>query len=795
MKYKFLISHMSLEEKASLMSGADSWNTKEVPSCGVPSMRVSDGPHGMRVQKKTKGDTIGKDQSLPATCFPTASALANSWDAEIIEKMGELLGLEAAADGVSVVLGPGVNIKRSPLCGRNFEYFSEDPFLAGKLASALIRGIQSNGISACVKHFAANSQELLRMSVDSVVDERTLREIYLPAFEAAVKEGGVDTLMTCYNRVNGTFGNENTHLVSDILRGEWGFRGVVMTDWGGNNDRVAAVKAGSTLEMPSCNGITDKQIVAAVRAGELDERLLDEQVDILLQEVFKTGKTLQSGPFRFDRYKHHLFSAEIAAETAVLLKNEDSILPLDKEKSVAVIGDFARNPRIQGAGSSLVNAWNPLIPLDELKKAGVKISGFAKGFERMGKRSSKLMKEAVELARVSDTVLMYLGLDEGGESEGSDREDLLLPANQLNLLRTVASVNPNVIVVLTCGGVLDMSWDSECKAVVHGFLPGQAGALAMAELLTGKRCFSGKLAETFPLRLEDEPSFSWFPGRELTAEYREGIYVGYRYFETAGMPVKYPFGYGLSYTSFEYSDLRADRSRAVFKVKNTGSVAGDEIAQLYIRAKTGGMFRPDRELKGFARVHLEPGEEKELEIALDDRSFAVWSVDANGWVIEPGQYEILVGASVADIRLGAEIAIEGEPVSNPYSDEIFTAYYSAEPDKVSDGAFAALLGRELPPSKWDRTKALTPNDTIAQGQYLSGGIGKIIYSIVFYLRTFLFLTGKKEQSNYVNFVENITYRGMARYTGAFDDEQLAAFLALVNREEGAWKRFLGTLRK
>ncbi|MBQ6372413.1 MAG: glycoside hydrolase family 3 C-terminal domain-containing protein, partial [Oscillospiraceae bacterium] len=657
MSIEFLIKHMSLEEKASLMSGADFWHTKAVERLGIPAAMMSDGPHGLRKVVTTAKTPDGN--SVPATCFPTASALANSWDEALVEQTGKLLGIEAANENVCMVLGPGLNIKRDPLCGRNFEYFSEDPFLAGKLAAAMVRGIQSEGLYACPKHFAANSQEHLRMTVDSVVDERTLREIYLPAFETAVKEGGAKCVMSSYNRLNGIYSSENEHLLRDILYGNWGFSGMVVTDWGANNDRVAGVKAGCTLEMPSCGGATDREIVEAVKAGRLEESVLDEQVKRLLEFVFSTSKAI--GPRKFDMFKHHLFAARAAEETAVLLKNEDGILPLAPEKRVAVIGDFAFAPRIQGAGSSLVNAWNPLDPVDCLKKAGIKLSGAVRGFNRNGKRSSKLMKEAVALARESDAVLYYMGLEEGDEAEGLDRETIALPDNQVNLLKVLSEVNENIVVIISCGGVVDTSWDGCCKALVHGFLSGQAAPLAMAELLAGKKNFSGKLSETVPVRYEDGPASRWFPGREKTAEYREGIYVGYRYYETAEVPVKYPFGFGLSYTSFEYSDLKVSGKRVSFRVKNTGERAGAEVAQLYVSAKTGGMFRPSKELKGFKRIVLEPGEEKTVEMVLDERSFAVWNTVTGGWTVEPGKYSVLIGASCSDIRLGTEIVKEGDP--------------------------------------------------------------------------------------------------------------------------------------
>ena len=632
MKHKDLIEQMTLQEKASLLSGANFWNTKPVPRLGIPGMMMTDGPHGLRKQGG-KADHLGLNKSIPATCYPSAAGLANTWDESLLEEMGRSLGREAASEGVSVLLGPGVNIKRNPLCGRNFEYFSEDPFLSGKLAAALIRGIQENGISACVKHYAANSQELRRMTNDSVMDERTLREIYLPAFEMAVKEGKVKCLMTSYNRLNGTYTHEHPHLLREILYGEWGFEGAVVSDWGGNNDRVASVKAGGTLEMPSSAGQTDRHLVQAVQAGELDEAVLDEQVDRLLDLLLSTRPDPARTPY--DREEHHQACRKVAEKSAVLLKNEDNILPL-KQQTVAVIGDFAKFPRYQGEGSSKINPTKLDSGLDALKAAGVNVVGYAPGYHRGGKANSSLIQKACGLAKEAEVVLLWLGLDEGGEAEGVDRDTMTLPQNQLALLDALSRVNPNIVVVLSCGCSVEMTWDSKVKALLHGYLGGQAGAQAQAALLTGTANPSGKLSETIPLCYEDVPSARYYPGREATSEYREGIYVGYRYYDTAQKPVKYPFGFGLSYTSFAYSNLEIGEDQVRFRIRNTGSRYGEEIAQLYIHSETGGMFRPEQELKGFARVSLAHGEEREVTIPLNDRSFALWSVAKMDWVVEPG---------------------------------------------------------------------------------------------------------------------------------------------------------------
>ena len=789
MKYDFLISHMTLEEKASLMSGADFWHTAAIERLGIPSVMMTDGPHGLRKQSDG-GDHLGLGKSVPATCYPTASALANSWNETLVEEMGRYYGKEAVSEKVSMVLGPGVNIKRNPLCGRNFEYFSEDPYLSGKMAAALIRGIQSTGVYACVKHYAVNSQETHRMTVDSVLDERTLREIYLPAFEMAVKEGGVKALMTCYNKVNGTYGSENQHLLRDILYNEWGFDGLVVTDWGANNDRVEGIKAGLTLEMPSCNGITDRQLVSAVQSGELDEKLLDEQLDRLLDMVFSTGKSIDLVT-DYDRAKHHLFAQKVAEETAVLLKNEDNILPIKgRDKRVALIGSFASKPRYQGAGSSKIEPTSLDTAVNCLPLAGMAVLGFAEGFERYGGENAKLLSEAVELAGKADIAVLYLGLDERAEAEGKDREHIFLPDNQLKLLKAVSEVNPNVVVVLSCGGVVQMQWQKYAKAIIHGFLSGQAGAMAMARLLTGKANPSGKLSETIPINLDSVPSAAYFPGKEATAEYREGIYVGYRYYESAGVPAMYPFGYGLSYTSFDYSDLKIEADRVHFTVENTGSVAGTEIAQLYISAHTGGMFRPKKELKGFVRCDLQPGEKRQFSILLDDRSFSVWSILEHKWVIEPGEYNILIGASCTDIRLSGSVTKGSNPVENPYTDEVFKPYYEAAVYRIDDASFKALLGRKIPRKDWDRTKRLSVNDNIAQGQYLDEGLGRTLYNTLTRTEKLLNIFGIKQAAENLSFVKEMPYRGIGRMSGKLDDKQMLSLMKMINGDNKGLKELV-----
>lgn len=792
MKHHDLIKQMTLEEKASLMSGASFWYTKEIKRLGVPAMMLTDGPHGLRKQL-SQTDNLGLSDSVPSTCYPTAAGLANTWDEALIEELGEHLGHEAAAERVSVLLGPGMNIKRNPLCGRNFEYFSEDPYLSGKIGAALIRGIQKNGISACAKHFAVNSQEFLRMTNDSVLDERTLREIYLPSFEMAVKEGGVKCVMSSYNRVNGSYANENMHLLRDILYGEWGFEGMVVTDWGANNDRVEGLKAGDSLEMPSSAGETDRHIVAAVQEGRLDEAILDEQLDRLLEMIYNTRPHLENK--NYDRNRNHDFAARAAEETAVLLKNEGALLPIDSKCSVAVIGDFAKTPRYQGAGSSLINPTKLINAVDALKAEGAKLAGYSAGFRRNGRADEKLLNEALELARGADVVLLYLGLAEADEAEGMDRSHLRLPENQIRLLKKISAVNSNIAVVLSCGAVVEMDWDVNARAVIHGYLGGQAGATAIARLITGKANPSAKLAETIPLRYEDLPSAPYYPGRELTAEYREGIFVGYRYFCTAKTAVKYPFGYGLSYTSFEYSDIEASDRLVSFTLKNVGAVKGAEVSQLYVAARTEGMFRPRRELKGFARTELMPGEERRVSIKLDERSFAVWSIEENAWVVEPGEYVLEIGASSAEIKLSASIVKNTAPVSNPYTQPELAPYYTADVKSITDLSFKALIGREIPPAKWDRSAPLGINDALCQCDYLPGGSARAVYKFADAAAKTLGKFGNADAAIMSSFIMGMPFRNIARMSGLMTDAQLYQLMEVVNRKPGSFKKFVKDMRK
>ena len=556
MKNAEIIAKLNLEQKCALLSGAGTFTTRGCPKAGVPSITLSDGPNGVRKQAGT-ADHLGLNPSVPATCFPTAATVACSWDPALGEEIGRAMGEEAAAQEVAVLLGPGLNTKRSPLCGRNFEYFSEDPYLSGKLAAAYVRGIQSNDIAACPKHFAVNSQELRRMASDSVVDERTLRELYLTGFEIVVKEAHPKTIMSSYNLVNGTYANENAHLLQDILRRDWGFDGAVVTDWGGSNDHALGVKNGSTLEMPAPGGDAVRELLKAVETGKISESDVDAHLDELLTLVLDTHAAVENHSRSFDADAHHALARRAAAESAVLLKNDGDLLPLAAGASVAVIGDFAETPRYQGAGSSAVNSIKVDTFLDCLKDSGLHSVGFAAGFDRQGKPDDAKKAEAVALAKKADTVLLCLGLDEIKESEGLDRADMKLADNQIELLQAVQQANPNTVVIVSAGASLETPWLAHCRALVYGALGGQAGAGAMADVLTGKINPSGKLAETWANTHADTPAKDNFAGAGRTVQYREGLYVGYRYYQTAGVPVAFPFGYGLSYTSFAYSELKA----------------------------------------------------------------------------------------------------------------------------------------------------------------------------------------------------------------------------------------------
>ena len=645
---------MTLEEKAGMCSGLDFWHLKEVEHLGIPKVMVSDGPHGLRKQDE-KGDHLGINDSIKAVCFPPAVLSACSFDRGLMEEMGKAIGREAQANDVSVVLGPAVNIKRSPLCGRNFEYYSEDPYLAGEIAAAFVKGVQSQHVGTSIKHFAANNQEYRRMSSSSEVDERTLREIYFPAFETAVKKAQPYTFMCSYNQINGTFASENKWLLTDVLRGEWGFKGYVMSDWGAVNDRVKGLEAGLELEMPASGGDNDAMIVKAVKDGALEEKILDQAVERILRIIFEYADHRK--PQEFTMEKDHEEAQHIAEESMVLLKNENHILPLKTSEKAAFIGGFARNPRFQGGGSSHINCFKTTNVLDSVPCDAQVV--YAEGFPADRDFYDKaLADEAVKAAAEADKAVIFAGLPESFESEGYDRSHMRLPECQNRLITEILKVQPNTVIVLHNGSPVEMPWLGEIKGLLETYLGGQAGGAAAANILYGKINPSGKLAETMPLKLSDNPSYLNFGGGEKV-EYREGIFVGYRYYDTKEMDVAFPFGYGLSYTTFAYSNLKLSMENPTEKdtvmvsvdVTNTGKSAGKEVVQLYIRDLTGSAIRPEKELKGFEKVFLEPGETKTVTMELNKRSFAWYNTKLHDWFAASGDYEILVGASSRDIRL------------------------------------------------------------------------------------------------------------------------------------------------
>ena len=756
-------------------------------------MFLSDGPHGLRKQAGA-ADHLGLNASVPATCFPTAATMANAWDPALGEELGRYLGEECVAQRVNMLLGPGLNVKRSPLCGRAFEYFSEDPYLAGKMAAAYIRGIQSKGVSACPKHFACNSQETLRMSSDSVVDQRTLREIYLTGFEIAVKEGHPRAIMSSYNKINGTYANEDKTLLRDVLRDDWGFDGVVVSDWGGSNDHVEGVRAGSHLEMPAPGPCSDLLLVDAVKDGTLDEAVLDQRVDEYLSVLFSTVIP-DDAPTAFDQAAHHALAKRAAAESIVLLKNDSALLPLKAGTRVAVVGDFAGTPRYQGAGSSMVNPTSLDNALDCLKSSGLDVVGYAPGFQRVDRADDALLSAAVDLARGADVVLLYLGLAEASESEGVDRPTMALAKDQADLLAAVAAVSSKVVAVLSGGSSVELPGLPLCGAVVNGYLGGQAGAGAMADVLTGKTNPSGKLAETWARTYADTPARKHFPGNEKTAEYREGLYVGYRYYDTAGVPVAFPFGFGLSYTTFGYANLKAGEREATFTLTNTGTVAGAEVAQVYVGKRDAKIFRPAKELKGFQKVFLQPGESKTVTVPLDDKAFRYFNVKTGRWEIEGGTYEIYVAASVEDVRLTGTVEVAGTAAPDPCAGLDLPDYRSGRVQDVPDGEFAALLGRPVPETRWDRTKPLGRNDTISQLFYAKSGPARFVYKRIAAMKRTSEDAGVPDLNIYS--IYNMPFRGIAKLMGPMVNlEMVDHILEIVNghfwgglgRLIGAWRR-------
>ena len=727
MKHRELIEQLTLEEKAALCSGKDFWHLNGVERLGLGSIMVSDGPHGLRKHNDKKSKTDLMD-SVPAICFPTASATACSWDEDLLFEMGQALGDECRAEKISVLLGPGLNVKRSPLCGRNFEYFSEDPLLAGKMAAAMVKGIQSKGVGACVKHFAANNQETRRMTIDTAADERTLREIYLTGFETVVKEAKPWCVMNAYNKLNGKYCAENKWLLNDVLREEWGFDGVVMTDWGAENEIADGINAGQNLEMPGSNGLGAAKLVKAVKCGELDEKLLDERVDELIELIIKSQETL--GNYEYSKEQHHSLVRKIAENSMVLLKNEDGILPLSKSEKVAIIGEFAKAPRYQGAGSSQINASFIDNAFDVMLQQGLPFV-YARGYDKTKDVTDlALLDEAVKCAKACKKAVVFIGLTDEFESEGFDRIHMSIPKCHIDLVKAVSRANPNTVVVLAGGSPVEMPWACCAKAILNAYLGGQASGSAAIDLLYGDVNPSGKLAETFPVSLASNPSFNYFPGSLKSVEYREGLYVGYRYYDKTGKDVLFPFGHGLSYTEFEYSDLKlskkavkdTDTVKVSFKVKNTGKRDGAETAQLYVADIHSTAFRPVKELKGFKKVFLKAGEEKTVELELSKRAFAYYNVNIHDWHVESGDFNISVGASSRDIRLEARLRVTstaGE-VEIPDLSAVAPSYYSGNIENVTDEEFEALLGSEIPYKGFKNNGMITVNSSLEEATSPAG---------------------------------------------------------------------------
>ena len=716
MKHPEIIKKMTLEQKAAFVSGLDYWHTQGSADLGLPSINITDGPHGLRKKNENKkaSDGIGLGNSVPATCFPPASATACSWDPELIRLAGEALGEECLKEKVSVVLGPGMNIKRAPTCGRNFEYFSEDPLLAGKMAAGLVKGVQSKGIGTSLKHYACNSQEAYRMIVDEVVDERALREIYLAAFEIAVKEASPWTVMNSYNRINGEYASQNEYLQKKVLRDEWGFDGLIVTDWGSSVDRIPGLNFGTDLEMPSSGGYNTKKIIDAVNNGELSEDVLNERADMVIDLIIKSKPALDKGcDFSFD--DHHAVARKVAEGSMVLLKNDDGILPLKQGAKVAVIGELAAAPRFQGAGSSVINPTRLDNALEELKKLGVDVT-YAKGYEKSKNEiNDALFTEAKNAAKNADIALVFVGLTEEFEGEGYDRMNIEMPSSHNELVSEIAKVNPNTAVVLAGGSVINLPWINEVKALLDSRLGGQATGSAVANILTGKVNPSGKTSETYPLSYEENPTFGNYPGGPVTSEHRESIYIGYRYYDKAKKEVLFPFGYGLSYTKFEYSDISvsaenitdADELTVKFKVKNIGDVDGAEVTQLYVGDIESTIYRAVKDLRAFEKVFLKAGEEKEVTFTLSKRDFAFFNVYSGEYQVESGEFAVLVGASSRDIKLMKMVNVTSSDTTViPDYRASAPAYYTADKDGMTGAQFEAVLGRALPLAERDTSKPI-----------------------------------------------------------------------------------------
>ncbi|MGN1329486.1 MAG: glycoside hydrolase family 3 C-terminal domain-containing protein [Eubacterium sp.] len=716
MKHPEIVKKMSLEQKAAFVSGYDYWHLEEAPELGLPKIMITDGPHGLRKQNTDKktSEGIGLGNSVPATCFPPAATSSCSWDEDLLKQEGEALGEECLKEQVSTILGPGTNIKRSPVCGRNFEYFSEDPYLAGKCSANLVNGVQSKGVGTSLKHFACNSQEAFRMVINEVIDERAMRELYLTAFEICVKEAQPWTIMNSYNRINGVYASQNEWLQEKVLRGEWGFEGLIVTDWGASVDRIPGLECGTDLEMPSSGALNTKRIIEAVKNGTLDEAILDKRVDNVVNLIVKSKPALEK-KHTYDVEAHHKLAQKIAEGSMVLLKNDDAVLPLKKGQKVAVIGEMAKSPRFQGAGSSVINPTKLDNAYDEMKKLGVDMI-YAAGYEKSKDEiNAALVNEAIKAAKDADIALVFVGLTEEFEGEGYDRENIEMPKSHNNLVSEIAKANKNTVVVLAGGSVVHMPWINEVKGLLNSGLGGQAGGAAVANILTGKVNPSGKTSETYPFTFDENPTFGNYPGGPVTSEHRESVYIGYRYYDKANKDVLFPFGYGLSYTTFEYSDIKlsadsikdTDTVTVSFKIKNTGDVDGAEVAQIYVADKESTIYRPVKELRAFKKVFLKAGEEKEVSVELSKRAFAFYNVKLGDWMVETGEFDILVSASSRDVKLSAAMTVTSTVEAEiPDYRETSPAYYTADIDGMKGEQFAAVYGEALPNPEPDTTKKI-----------------------------------------------------------------------------------------
>lgn len=796
-KIKEIRAKMTLEQKAALCDGADSWHLKSFDELGIPRVMVADGPHGLRKRDPSlKG--AGLLGSVPAVCYPTAATTACSWDTELLAELGAAIADDCLAENVSVVLGPGVNIKRSPLCGRNFEYFSEDPLLAGELGAAFIQGVHAKGIGTSLKHFAVNNQETRRMTVDAVVDERALREIYLTPFEIAVKKSKPWTVMCAYNRLNGEYCSENDRLQNQILRDEWGFDGVVVSDWGAVNKRAKGLAAGNDLEMPSSNGLGKSVILDAIKSGELSQDVLDRAVERLLNLIF-AGEKVSKEKFTRDEGTQHEIARKVAGQSMVLMKNADAVLPLKKGVKIAVIGEFAKQPRYQGSGSSLINPTRVDNAFDCLKELGVD-AVYAAGYSvKTDKPNNKLIDEAVKVATEVDVPLVFVGLTDDYESEGFDRAHMRLPDAHNELVQAVSTANPNTVVVLAGGSPVELPWLASVKGLLNAYLGGQAGAGAVADILTGAVNPSGKLAETYPLHIEDTPCFGHFPGNPATVEYRESLYVGYRYYEKAEQAVAFPFGFGLSYTQFEYSapklskdKIKDDEPLAVtFTVKNIGTTAGAEVVQLYVAAEPSPVFKPVKELRGFSKVFLNPGEENEITIVLGKRAFAFYNTAIADWHTQSGRYELLVGASCADIRLNLSVEVESTAPDAPLPDYSNASDYgTGNILNVSEGQFECLLGRATPPTVKDKNLPIVITDNFENAAHTKWG-GRIYRLLSFILRKF----NKGPNAEMVSALAVQTpFRSFIAMSGGLANTRMMdGLLRVLNNDKPCkgWRMFLG----